>query len=139
MLKEHLELLICPDCKGDLKKIGDQKTIVGFYCSRCGIIYPVKEEGIPIILAKEARNFDLDFPLLKKIEKKLSNKSFDELHKLVKKTLHLLEPKKGILTYAWEDESFWSRKYVGEMSSGSTKNWNDRIWQRDFLVKELMD
>lgn len=136
MLEEYLKLFICPDCKETLKKIFFQK-IIGFHCEKCGIIFPVKDD-IPIILAKEARNYDLEYPLIKKIEKKLSNNSFNELHKYIKRTSVLLMSKKDLLTWEWEDEQFWSRIYVKEMMSDVQKNWYDRIWQRELLVKEIL-
>ena len=137
MLEEYLKLFVCPDDKGNLRKIeGVQKQLLGFYCQKCGMIFPVKD-GIPIILAKEARNFDLEYPLIKKIENKISNNSFGELHKFIKSTLVLLMSKKGLLSWEWEDGQFWSRKYGKEMNGGTQKNWNDRIWQRELLVKKL--
>jgi len=136
MLKKYLKLLVCPDCKGNLKEIVFQSKIIGFYCPKCGIVFPVKDD-IPILLAKEARNFDLEYPLIKKIESKISNNSSDEIRSFIKKTLVLLASKKGMLTWEWEDEEFWSRKYRKEAVAKVQKNWNDRIWQREILAKKL--
>jgi len=138
MLKKFSKLFVCPDCKENLKEIVfSKKIIIGFYCEKCGIIFPVKD-GIPIILAKEARNFNLEYPLIKIIKRKLSNNSFREIRRFAKRTLALLTSKKT-LTWEWEDEQFWSRKYVKQMIARTQKNWNDRIWQREILVKELTD
>lgn len=155
MLKEHLKLLICPDCKGNLNKIEIRKTIAGVYCEKCQIIYPVRDD-IPIILAKEARNYDLEYPLLDKIAKELLNNSSDELHQLIKRTLDLLKSKKGILTWEWEDEKYWSKAYSRTLES--MRNVQEkrlrikthdtfleparsraRVMQRARVVKELTD
>jgi len=136
MPKEHLELLVCPDCKENLKKIDIRNTIIGFYCPRCKIVYPVKDD-IPIILAKEVRNYNLEYTLIKEIKNRLSNNSFSELHKYINRTLNLIMLKKTMSTWEWEDEEFWSKKYVQERKTGIQKNWNDRIWQREVLIKEL--
>lgn len=130
--KEHLKLLICPTCRRNLEKIEIQKVIVGFHCQECQIIYPIKDD-IPIILAEEARNFNLEYPLIEEIAKELPV----ELHKSIERTLDLLESQKSSLTWEWKDEKFWSREYLKEMIAEVPKNWNDRIWERQFLVKEL--
>ncbi|NLE30272.1 MAG: Trm112 family protein [Phycisphaerae bacterium] len=46
--KELLEILICPDCRGNVEK--KDEFIV---CSDCGKRYPIRE-GIPIMLITEA-------------------------------------------------------------------------------------
>ena len=46
--KELLDILACPDCKGDVELKGD--LIV---CSKCGKKYPIRN-GIPILLIDEA-------------------------------------------------------------------------------------
>ena len=133
--KKNLNLLICPDCKEKLEKIELREVTIGLCCPKCEIIYPIKDD-IPIILAKEARNYDLEYPLLKEIGKKLSNSSFAEFN-YVKKTLDLIISKKDALSWEWEDERFWSREYSRQNRNKISKNWNDRIWQRESLVKEL--
>ena len=44
-----LELLVCPDCRGDLREVEDFVV-----CCRCGLKYPVRN-GTPIMLIEEAR------------------------------------------------------------------------------------
>lgn len=136
LFKEHLKLLVCPDCKEKLEKIEIRKTIMGFYCPKCELVYPVKDD-LPIILAKEVRNCGLEYPLIKRIKKKLSNSSSAEIHKYIEETLDLIMSKKAVSSWEWEDEQFWSREYAREKKSKIPKNWNDRIWQRESLVKEL--
>lgn len=46
--KELLEILACPDCKGDVVE-QDQKVV----CTSCGKKYPI-EDGVPIMLIDEA-------------------------------------------------------------------------------------
>lgn len=136
MLKELLRLLVCPDCKGDIKQIEIKNQLLGFFCDRCQTIYPIRE-GIPILLAKQARNYKLEYPLIMKIRNKLSNNSFGQLHEYIKITSDLLISRKEVSSWEWEDEEFWSRKYARERITKVPKNWNNRIWERECLVKEL--
>ncbi len=48
--KELLEILACPECKGEVtvNKKGD-----GLVCEHCALVYPVKD-GIPVMLVDEA-------------------------------------------------------------------------------------
>jgi len=47
---ELLEILACPDCKGDVEYRESESVIV---CLKCGLRYPVRD-GIPIMLVEEA-------------------------------------------------------------------------------------
>ncbi|MFC1753475.1 Trm112 family protein [Thermoproteota archaeon] len=46
--KELLDILACPDCKGDVK-LENEKIV----CTKCNKKYPIKD-GIPIMLVDEA-------------------------------------------------------------------------------------
>lgn len=46
--KELLDILACPDCKGDVE-FRSEKII----CKKCGKKYPVKD-GIPVMIIDEA-------------------------------------------------------------------------------------
>ncbi|MFP4167301.1 MAG: Trm112 family protein [Desulfonatronovibrionaceae bacterium] len=48
--KELLNILACPQCKGELTLLEDEQ---GLHCPNCRLIYPVQEE-IPIMLVEEA-------------------------------------------------------------------------------------
>jgi len=48
--KELLDILVCPQCKGDLIYI---ETKDGLVCDKCKLMYPVKED-IPVMLIDEA-------------------------------------------------------------------------------------
>ena len=48
--KELLEILACPDCKGDVEYDEENQKIT---CTQCGRKYPVKD-GIPVMLESEA-------------------------------------------------------------------------------------
>ncbi len=52
--KELLEILCCPQCKGDLSLNEKEDQ---FTCITCKLIYPIRN-GIPILLADEATHFD---------------------------------------------------------------------------------
>jgi len=48
--RELLEILACPDCKGDVEYKEEESVIV---CLKCGLRYPVRD-GIPVMLVEEA-------------------------------------------------------------------------------------
>ncbi len=45
------EIIVCPDCHGDLHQFGDAEELA---CAGCGLIYPVRDD-IPVLLVDEAR------------------------------------------------------------------------------------
>ena len=49
--KELLDILCCPQCKGDIRlnKAGD-----GLICDACRLLYPIKDD-IPVMLIDEAQ------------------------------------------------------------------------------------
>lgn len=47
---ELLQILACPQCKGDLELLPREE---GLKCAPCGLVYPVREE-IPVMLVDEA-------------------------------------------------------------------------------------
>ena len=51
--KELLEILACPQCKGDVRLNPNQD---GLICDRCRLLYEIREE-IPIMLIDEAKPF----------------------------------------------------------------------------------
>ena len=50
--KELLDILVCPQCKGEiyLNATGD-----GLICDKCKLLYEIKDD-IPIMLIDEAKN-----------------------------------------------------------------------------------
>ena len=48
--KELLEILICPNCRGDVEYHPDEEDIV---CTKCRFRYPVRDD-IPVMLVEEA-------------------------------------------------------------------------------------
>ncbi|MBU2490344.1 MAG: Trm112 family protein [Proteobacteria bacterium] len=49
--KELLEILACPQCKGDL---AETATGDGLVCDKCRLVYEVRDD-IPIMIIEEAR------------------------------------------------------------------------------------
>lgn len=45
-----LDILICPDCHGDVEYKDRRHVII---CQQCGLQYPVRD-GIPVMLVEEA-------------------------------------------------------------------------------------
>jgi uncharacterized protein YbaR (Trm112 family) len=48
--KELLEILVCPNCRGEIEYREREELIV---CTKCGLRYPVRD-GIPVMLIEEA-------------------------------------------------------------------------------------
>ncbi|MBS3780180.1 MAG: Trm112 family protein [Desulfovermiculus sp.] len=48
--KELLNILVCPECKGDLELTQAED---GLICRACEVVYPIRDE-IPIMLVDEA-------------------------------------------------------------------------------------
>jgi uncharacterized protein len=48
--KELLDILVCPQCKGDLELTPNQD---GLNCQTCELRYPIKDD-IPVMLIDEA-------------------------------------------------------------------------------------
>jgi len=53
MNEELLEILVCPQCKGDLEYDAEQQQLV---CHKCRLKYRI-EDDIPIMLVEEAEKF----------------------------------------------------------------------------------
>ncbi|MDH4183053.1 MAG: Trm112 family protein [Nitrospinota bacterium] len=51
-IKELLEILACPKCKGDLVLTEKED---GFICGACNLLYEIKD-GIPVMLVDEAKD-----------------------------------------------------------------------------------
>ncbi len=52
--KELLEILACPQCKGQVK-LNDQQD--GLICEKCRLLYEIRDD-IPIMLIEEAQKLD---------------------------------------------------------------------------------
>lgn len=48
--KELLDILVCPECKGDLELTSKED---GLICRSCELVYPIRDE-IPIMLVEES-------------------------------------------------------------------------------------
>jgi uncharacterized protein YbaR (Trm112 family) len=51
--KELLEILACPQCKGELEYKADEAKLI---CHTCRLIYHIKDD-IPVMLIDEAEKF----------------------------------------------------------------------------------
>lgn len=45
-----MEILVCPECHGEVREVGDG---TGIECDACGRVYPIRD-GIPVMLVDEA-------------------------------------------------------------------------------------
>jgi len=50
---ELLEILACPQCKGEIRLDEERKGIV---CDKCRLVFPVQDD-IPVMLIDEAESF----------------------------------------------------------------------------------
>lgn len=50
-----LDILVCPECKGELEYRPDQEEML--ICHSCGLGYPVRD-GIPVMLSEDAVRVD---------------------------------------------------------------------------------
>jgi uncharacterized protein YbaR (Trm112 family) len=48
--KELLDILVCPNCRGEIRYETEPEEIV---CTKCGYRYPVRDD-IPVMLVEEA-------------------------------------------------------------------------------------
>lgn len=137
-IKRYTKILACPDCRGEIKEIEINHMLLGFFCEICKLIYPIKEE-ISILLPKNAKNTVLEYVLIQKIAKEAFNHSLEWLKPYISNTLKILESADSKKSWEWEDEEFWQKEYHKESKASMEKNWNDRIWQREFLVNLLIN
>ncbi len=49
--KALLDIIVCPDCHGELVLAADGGELA---CQSCGLVYPVRDD-IPVLLVDEAR------------------------------------------------------------------------------------
>jgi ubiquinone/menaquinone biosynthesis C-methylase UbiE/uncharacterized protein YbaR (Trm112 family) len=125
--------LVCPDCGTNLTPIDQENNLA---CEKCNLIYPTKEQ-IYIILAKPIRNVNLEYPLLKALEKK--SQLPEKIKAYIQNTLKIIEGFKGIETWEWQDQKFFNQKYL-EMSKLPVEViGNDRLWQNSTITKALLD
>jgi uncharacterized protein YbaR (Trm112 family) len=54
ILKELLNILVCPQCKGELNLV---KDVSGLLCTKCRLKYPIRDD-IPIMLIEDAEKVD---------------------------------------------------------------------------------
>ena len=52
--KALLDILVCPQCKGELQLEDDES---GLCCEACRLLYPIRDD-IPIMLVDEAKALD---------------------------------------------------------------------------------
>ncbi|MDH3215617.1 MAG: Trm112 family protein [Candidatus Krumholzibacteria bacterium] len=53
--RELLDILACPKCKDKVELDGAGRYLV---CRRCGLRYPISEQGIPIMLIDRAEEVE---------------------------------------------------------------------------------
>jgi uncharacterized protein YbaR (Trm112 family) len=51
--KELLDILVCPQCKGEVRLSQDGGALL---CDRCRLAYPIRDD-IPVMLIDEAEKF----------------------------------------------------------------------------------
>jgi uncharacterized protein YbaR (Trm112 family) len=51
--KDLLEILVCPQCRGELEYRPEEAELI---CHKCRLIYQIKDD-IPVMLIEEAKKF----------------------------------------------------------------------------------
>lgn len=136
IIDKHVNILACPECKSNINELKVNDHLSGFFCETCKFIYPIKED-ILVLLPIRARSRTLEYDLVLNIRKELVYPG-DMVEQYISNTLNLLDTLKDKKSWEWEDEQFWSKEYGEKAGTVVQKDWNDRIWQREFLVKHLL-
>jgi len=97
-----------------------------------GLLHPVIDD-IAILLNREDRSWELEAPVIGSFLAKANPDP--ELTEAGQRTMALLQSRRGLKSFAWEDEEHWTREYAAATDAveDGTK-WNDRIWQRQELL-----
>jgi ubiquinone/menaquinone biosynthesis C-methylase UbiE/uncharacterized protein YbaR (Trm112 family) len=129
---DALEILACPDCRQSLSPIQHGGAVVALHCGHCEVVFPVID-GIYVLLSRAARNYELEHAFVQPLLE-IAGASV-----AVVNTLELLNGRRTIKSWEWEDEEFWAREYSRQESGSSAeKNWNDRLWPRQRLIATLL-
>jgi uncharacterized protein YbaR (Trm112 family)/ubiquinone/menaquinone biosynthesis C-methylase UbiE len=134
LLVKYKDIFICPNCKTQLH-LFNPDNILGFYCEKCELIFPIKE-GIPIILANDIRKYSLEYPLLTEM---LHQTTSTDVERCIRKTVELVESKKSSETWEWTDEKFWSEKYSQDPDKAPINDEKDRFWQRAPMLDAMLE
>jgi len=135
--KIYAEIIVCPECREDIEEIVINQQLIGFHCTKCRLVFPVKD-NIPIILPNHARSYRLEYELVDALKNQFLPVESDFLAGL-DNTLRLLDSQRDFKSWEWEDEEFWSNEYKNEATSSIEKKWNDRIWEREFLMEHFQN
>ena len=123
--------LKCPDSGEPMEPLLVDEKLSGFLSPSSGYVYPVLD-GIVVLLAECDRSYDLE----REAVALLPGTVDESLNIAIEKTVKLLEDKRGAKkSWAWEDEEHWENEYRDHLRGmRKDKNWNDRIWQRSYLI-----
>lgn len=125
---------VCPVSGGNLEPILADGVSVGYWCRRSSRVYPVVD-GIPLLLPDGSRNHAVEHGLVEAVAKRAGD---PDLAKAAADTLAVLETRKGVLSWEWEDEEFWTKEYGHRTEQTERKNWNDRLWEREPLIRAML-
>jgi len=137
MPNQFVEIFACPDCHSGISLITHNDSVIGLFCENCKVVFSVKD-GIFILLPSQARNYELELPLLEEIRSIAIKSANRSLLSYVENTIKLVSSMRNKKGWEWEDESFWSKKYSRLYKDDIDVNWNLRLWQREFLLKQLL-
>lgn len=130
-----VDLCCCPDSGGKLEPIVREGETVAYLCRQSRLVYPVLD-GIVLLLPESARNEQFERPLIERVAEQVTGD--EELATAVHHTLALLETRRGLKSWEWEDEEFWDESYAQQHAQNIEINWNDRLWQREDLVTRML-
>ena len=129
IISQSVKLLASPDDGSPviLREHNGQQVLVA---EGTGLLHPVID-GILILLSREDRCYELEIASVSSV----LDSEDPLMAEAARRTLELLESRKGKTSFAWEDEEHWTREYASETADIiDDSKWNDRLWQRSPLV-----
>lgn len=125
----YLPFLASPDDGRPLRLVAHAGQWA-LFSTTADALYPIID-GIPILLGEPDRSYELEGEVIRAF----LSASEAPVRLAATKTMALLESRKGLRSFAWEDEEHWTAEYSKAASEtlDDTK-WKDRIWQRQPAV-----
>jgi len=137
LMRQNIGLFRCPDCCGKLTIVSEKGKSCALLCDDCDVVFPIKDEII-IILSKNIRSYDVEYPLLKELGAMAVFNDGGKREKALRNTVDLVVSLKNLKTWEWMDEEFWSEQYYRQIQDEEEVIYVDRVWQRSPMVKEML-
>ncbi|MBX3413425.1 MAG: methyltransferase domain-containing protein [Pirellulales bacterium] len=130
-----LDYCCCPESGGPLASIEHDGHTLGYWCHDSQLVYPATDD-IPLLLPSSARNAEVELPLIEQISAQAGSDA--PLQSACQRTREVLATRAGQKSWEWEDEEYWNQQYAEQLANDIELNWNDRLWERDDLVAQVL-